>query len=216
MKTMTKLIALGIAGAMLSAMLVGCSKDKTDAGSTATSENAATEVINNEDMLKMPDGVSLTEDQMKIAMSSYAGYMTQALADQGYTVEVRYDDDGSVHFDATKTDENGETTTTPDINQFDSLEDAFAYLYNVGQIDAEGNLLVSVSKSEEEAAAEAAADSAGEDTAPTEESVSEGEEESEADSAEDTGDSDVSEEDAAASESTDAAAEDTAAASEAE
>lgn len=206
MKTMTKLIALGIAGAMLSAMLVGCSKDKTDTDSTATSESAATEVINNEDMLKMPDGVNLTEDQMKIAMSSYAGYMTQALADQGYTVEVRYDDDGSVHFDATKTDENGETTTTPDINQFDSLEDAFAYLYNVGQIDAEGNLLVSVSKSEEEAAVEAAADSASEDTAPTEESVSDGEGESESEAAEDT----------AASENTDTAAEDAAAASAAE
>lgn len=203
MKTMTKLIALGVAGAMLSAMLVGCSKGKTDSASTSTRENAATEVINNEDMLKMPDGVNLSEDQMKIVMSSYAGYMTQALADQGYTVEVRYDGDGSVHFDATKTDESGEAMTTPDINQFGSLEDAFAYLYNVGQIDAEGNLLVSVSKSEEEAAAEAAADSASEDTAPADES----------EAANDTSDS---EEDTAASENTDTPAEDTAAASEAE
>lgn len=197
--TMKKLIALGLAGAMMSAMLVGCSKKDTTQSSTSTGESAETEVINNEDMLKMPEGVSLSEDQMKIAMSSYAGYMTQALADQGYTVEVRYDDDGSVHFDATKTDENGEAATTPDINEFDSLEAAFAYLYNVGQIDAEGNLLVSISKSEEEAAADAAASSEATE-APAEGETVDGEETTEADATEGEEATDSDESDAATEE----------------
>lgn len=170
MKNLKRFVAIGIAGAMMLA-LAGCSKDAASASNSAqagTGETAsqAADVINKEDMLEMPDGVSLSEDQMKIALSAYAGYMTEALKGE-YTVEVRYDNDGSVHFDGSKTEEDGTVVEAPDMNTFDSIEDAFAYLYNIGQIDAEGNLLVSVSSGESETTADG---DAAEEATDTEES----------------------------------------------
>lgn len=145
--------ALCLAMAMACTAFVGCGK-KDDATSTsaATSESAV-EVLDNSKLTEMPDGVSLSEDQMKATMNAYAAYMSEALASDGYTVTVRYDDDGSVHFDGSKTADDGSTVEVPDLSKFDNLSAAFAYLYNCGQADAEGNLLVSTSVSADEAAA---------------------------------------------------------------
>lgn len=157
--TMKKGAALCVAAVMACAALAGCSKKddsaQSGASSAATSESSA-EILDNSKLTEMPDGVTLSEDQMKTTMSAYAAYMSEALAADGYTVTVRYDDDG-VHFDGTKTADDGSTVEIPDLSKFDDLKSAFAYLYNCGQADAEGNLLVSTSMSAEEAAAQEAA-----------------------------------------------------------
>lgn len=157
--TMKKGAALCVAAVMACAALAGCSKKddsaQSGASSAATSESS-TEVLDNSKLTEMPDGVTLSEDQMKTTMSAYAAYMSEALAADGYTVTVRYDDDG-VHFDGSKTADDGSTVEIPDLSKFDDLKSAFAYLYNCGQADAEGNLLVSTSVSAEEAAAQEAA-----------------------------------------------------------
>lgn len=173
--TMKKGAALCVAAVMACAALAGCSKKddsaQSGASSAATSESS-TEVLDNSKLTEMPDGVTLSEDQMKTTMSAYAAYMSEALAADGYTVTVRYDDDG-VHFDGSKTADDGSTVEIPDLSKFDDLKSAFAYLYNCGQADAEGNLLVSTSVSAEEAAAQEAASGDADATADSEDTDSE-------------------------------------------
>lgn len=173
--TMKKGAALCVAAVMACAALAGCSKKddsaQSGASSAATSESS-TEILDNSKLTEMPDGVTLSEDQMKTTMSAYAAYMSEALAADGYTVTVRYDDDG-VHFDGSKTADDGSTVEIPDLSKFDDLKSAFAYLYNCGQADAEGNLLVSTSVSAEEAAAQEAASGDADSTADSEDTDSE-------------------------------------------
>lgn len=173
--TMKKGAALCVAAVMACAVLAGCSKKddsaQSGASSAATSESS-TEILDNSKLTEMPDGVTLSEDQMKTTMSAYAAYMSEALAADGYTVTVRYDDDG-VHFDGSKTADDGSTVEIPDLSKFDDLKSAFAYLYNCGQADAEGNLLVSTSVSAEEAAAQEAASGDADATADSEDTDSE-------------------------------------------
>lgn len=173
--TMKKGAALCVAAVMACAALAGCSKKddsaQSGASSAATSESS-TEILDNSKLTEMPDGVTLSEDQMKTTMSAYAAYMSEALAADGYTVTVRYDDDG-VHFDGSKTADDGSTVEIPDLSKFDDLKSAFAYLYNCGQADADGNLLVSTSVSAEEAAAQEAASGDADATADSEDTDSE-------------------------------------------
>lgn len=193
--TMKKGAALCVAAVMACAALAGCSKKddsaQSGASSAATSESS-TEILDNSKLTEMPDGVTLSEDQMKTTMSAYAAYMSEALAADGYTVTVRYDDDG-VHFDGSKTADDGSTVEIPDLSKFDDLKSAFAYLYNCGQADAEGNLLVSTSVSAEEAAAQEAASDDADATADSEDTDAESteaasEETTDEAPAEDTGD----------------------------
>lgn len=174
--------ALCLAMAMACTAFVGCGKKDDAASASGATSESAVEVLDNSKLTEMPDGVSLSEDQMKTPMNAYAAYMTEALASDGYTVAVRYDEDGSVHFDGTKTAEDGSTVEVPDLSKFDNLSAAFAYLYNCGQADAEGNLLVATSVPAEEAAA-----SEAESTADSEASDSEAEStETDGDAAEST------------------------------
>lgn len=193
--TMKKGAALCVAAVMACAALAGCNKKddsaQSGASSAATSESS-TEILDNSKLTEMPDGVTLSEDQMKTTMSAYAAYMSEALAADGYTVTVRYDDDG-VHFDGSKTADDGSTVEIPDLSKFDDLKSAFAYLYNCGQADAEGNLLVSTSVSAEEAAAQEAASGDADATADSEDADAESteaasEETTDEAPAEDTGD----------------------------
>ena len=168
--TMKKGAALCVAAVMACAALAGCSKKddsaQSGASSAATSESS-TEILDNSKLTEMPDGVTLSEDQMKTTMSAYAAYMSEALAADGYTVTV------GVHFDGSKTADDGSTVEIPELSKFDDLKSAFAYLYNCGQADADGNLLVSTSVSAEEAAAQEAASGDADATADSEDADSE-------------------------------------------
>ena len=156
-----KAFAITISAAILCAALAGCSGNKDADSSGATSETAtssstseATDVTDDEALYEFPADANLSEDEMKATISAYADYMTQAMSGQGYTVTARFEDDGTVHYDGTRTDDAGNTDTITDLMTYDSVQDAFAYLYNCGQADAEGKLLVGVSEGVEEAASE--------------------------------------------------------------
>ena len=160
-----KAFAITISAAILCAALAGCSGNKDTDSSGATSETAtssstseATDVTDDESLYEFPADANLSEDEMKATISAYADYMTQAMAGQGYTVTARFEDDGTVHYDGTRTDDAGNTDTISDLMTYDSVQDAFAYLYNCGQADAEGKLLVGVSEGVEEAVDEAASE----------------------------------------------------------
>lgn len=189
--------ALCLAMAMACTAFVGCGKKDDAASASGATSESAVEVLDNSKLTEMPDGVSLSEDQMKTTMNAYAAYMTEALASDGYTVTVRYDEDGSVHFDGTKTAEDGSTVEVPDLSKFDNLSAAFAYLYNCGQADAEGNLLVATSVPTEEAAASEAESTAESEAADSEAESTEADSDA-AESTEEASSEDTAEADSAA------------------
>lgn len=189
--------ALCLAMAMACTAFVGCGKKDDAASASGATSESAVEVLDNSKLTEMPDGVSLSEDQMKTTMNAYAAYMTEALASDGYTVTVRYDEDGSVHFDGTKTAEDGSTVEVPDLSKFDNLSAAFAYLYNCGQADAEGNLLVATSVPAEEAAASEAESTAESEAADSEAESTEADSDA-AESTEEASSEDTAEADSAA------------------
>ena len=197
--------ALCLAMAMACTAFVGCGKKDDAASASGATSESAVEVLDNSKLTEMPDGVSLSEDQMKTTMNAYAAYMTEALASDGYTVTVRYDEDGSVHFDGTKTADDGSTVEVPDLSKFDNLSAAFAYLYNCGQADAEGNLLVATSVPAEEAAVSEAESTAESEAADSEASDSEAESTAESEAA----DSEASDSEAESAETDGDAAEST-------
>lgn len=193
-----KALAVTVTAALLCTALCSCSKKDAASSSTATSETAssssAAAVAEEESLTEFPSDCKLSEDEMKAVVSAYADYMTEALKADGYVVQARFDDDGSVHYDGTRTDSEGNTDTIKDLTSYGSVKDAFAYLYNCGQVDLEGNLLVGVSEGVEEAVSEAtseAQDMAEEEVAASEGTESETtdseETESEADSSADEG-----------------------------
>ena len=184
-----KAFAITISAAILCAALAGCSGNKDADSSGATSETAtssstseATDVTDDESLYEFPADANLSEDEMKTTISAYADYMTQAMAGQGYTVTARFEDDGTVHYDGTRTDDAGNTDTITDLMTYDSIQDAFAYLYNCGQADANGELLVGVSEGVEEAVDEAASE--GQEMAEEELAESEAASEAEGETAE--------------------------------
>lgn len=184
-----KAFAITISAAILCAALAGCSGNKDADSSGATSETAtssstseATDVTDDESLYEFPADANLSEDEMKATISAYADYMTQAMSGQGYTVTARFEDDGTVHYDGTRTDDAGNTDTITDLMTYDSIQDAFAYLYNCGQADANGELLVGVSEGVEEAVDEAASE--GQEMAEEELAESEASSEAEGETAE--------------------------------
>lgn len=151
---MKKTIVILLAVLLTASVFVACGK--TD----ITPESSSVEIVDPEaDMKIYPEGADLTETQLKGIVTSYAEYMTQALATEGYMAQARFETDGSVHFDGVSPNEDGTTKTVPDLKVFASVKEAYAYLYHSGQVDLEGNLLVKVSEGVE-AAVESAAQTA--------------------------------------------------------
>ena len=145
---MKKTMAILLMVLLSSSILMGCGKSEN------VPESSSVEIVDPEADLKIyPDEANFTESQLKGIVTSYAEYMTQALSSEGYKAQVRFETDGSVHFDGVRPDENG---TVPDLKVFNSLKEAYAYLYHSGQVDLEGNLLVKVSEGVEEAVESAA------------------------------------------------------------
>lgn len=153
-----KALVVTVAAALMCTALCSCSKKDAASSSAATSETATSSsaaVAEEENLTEFPSDCKLSEDDMKAVISAYADYMTEALKADGYVVQARFEDDGSVHYDGTRTDSEGNTDTIKDLTSYDSVKDAFAYLYNCGQVDLDGNLLVGVSEGVEEAVSEA-------------------------------------------------------------
>lgn len=135
-----KSIRIILACAMLGCMLTACGNQKME-------ESSQIEIVDPEADLKVfPTEAKLSEEEMKGVASAYADYMTEALGKEGYSAQIRFEDDGSVHFDGVRLNAENEEETVLDLKVFTSVQETFAYLYNSGQVDLEGNMLVSVSE----------------------------------------------------------------------
>lgn len=152
---LNKILAVMTAGVLLCFVLTACGGDKAASGASSEVDASSAAVVNDENLTEFPSDCKLSEDEMRAVVTAYADYMTEALKADGYVVEVRFEDDGSVHYDGTRTDAEGNTDTVKDLTSYSTVKDAFAYLYNCGQVDLEGNLLVGVSEGVQEAVEEA-------------------------------------------------------------
>ena len=196
---LNKILAVMTAGVLLCFALTACGGDKAASGASSAVDASSAAVVNDENLTEFPSDCKLSEDEMRAVVTAYADYMTEALKADGYVVEVRFEDDGSVHYDGTRTDAEGNTDTVKDLTSYSTVKDAFAYLYNCGQVDLEGNLLVGVSEgvqeaveeatSEAESIAEAELDAAEEGAEITESAPAESEASSALESAADSADS---------------------------
>lgn len=159
---MKKIVSILLILAMCLCLFAACGKsdDKGEGASSAAanSSSASSEIVEPNALTVMPEGteVKLSDDELKAVAAAYADYMTAALKSEGYSVTARFEDDGSVHFDGERTDEAGQVDSIADLNKFASLKECFAYLYNCGQVDLDGNLLVGVSEGVEEIVEETA------------------------------------------------------------
>lgn len=152
---LNKILAVMTAGVLLCFALTACGGDRAASGASSEVDASSAAVVNDENLTEFPSDCKLSEDEMRAVVAAYADYMTEALKADGYVVEVRFEDDGSVHYDGTRTDAEGNTDTVKDLTSYSTVKDAFAYLYNCGQVDLEGNLLVGVSEGVQEAVEEA-------------------------------------------------------------
>lgn len=152
---LNKILAVMTAGVLLCFALTACGGDKAASGASSEVDASSAAVVNDENLTEFPSDCKLSEDEMRAVVTAYADYMTEALKADGYVVEVRFEDDGSVHYDGTRTDAEGNTDTVKDLTSYSTVKDAFAYPYNCGQVDLEGNLLVGVSEGVQEAVEEA-------------------------------------------------------------
>lgn len=159
---MKKIVSILLILAMCLCLFAACGKpdDKGEGASSAAanSSSASSEIVEPNALTVMPEGteVKLSDDELKAVAAAYADYMTAALKSEGYSVTARFEEDGSVHFDGERTDEAGQVDSIADLNKFASLKECFAYLYNCGQVDLDGNLLVGVSEGVEEIVEETA------------------------------------------------------------
>ena len=152
---LNKILAVMTAGVLLCFALTACGGDMAASGASSEVDASSAAVVNDENLTEFPSDCKLSEDEMRAVVTAYADYMTEALKADGYVVEVRFEDDGSVHYDGTRTDAEGNTDTVKDLTSYSTVKDACAYPYHGGQGDLEGNLLVGVSEGVQEAVEEA-------------------------------------------------------------
>lgn len=162
---MKKIVSVLMVFAIL-CCLCACGTKPTDADSQSepASSAATNPVQDTASLTEMPEDadLKLSDDQLRAVAAAYADYMTAALKNDGYTVTARFESDGSIHFDGERVDANGNVDTIIDLNKFEDATACFAYLYNCGQVDIDGNLLVGVSEGVQEAVEETAAEAESE------------------------------------------------------
>lgn len=121
-----------ICTALIVFSLTGCAKDTRQGKEDMTADSKTIEVV---------EGVSLGEDTMKKSIVAYYDIYNEAFAKAGedITVTVDFTDKGEVNIVSTQ---NNKKQT---IFSWQSIVDAFSYLYEKEQVDLKGNVLVDVS-----------------------------------------------------------------------
>lgn len=111
-------------------------------GQSASSGNlppatSGMETDRSEELFEFPEKCTLSESEMEEVLEEYVDCMSQSLVGSGITVTLKIQEDGSVHF-------NGKqgTVDIPDLKVYDSVKDTFAYLYNMGHVSIDGQLLI--------------------------------------------------------------------------
>lgn len=121
-----------ICTALIVFSLMGCAKDTRQGKEDMTADSKTIEVV---------EGVSLSEDTMKKSIVAYYDIYNEAFAKAGedITVTVDFTDKGEVNIVSTQNDKK------QTIFSWQSIVDAFSYLYEKEQVDLKGNVLVDVS-----------------------------------------------------------------------
>lgn len=148
--TASKVVSIILAVTLMGLPLVGCNANKQpDSVEMSTEETAAAEARAR--LYAFPDECKLSDEEIQGTISAYAEYLTGAMSADEYTFSVRFEDDGTVHFDGERIASNGATIPVADVKVFDTLHDCYAYLYNNGQVDIDGNVLAILSEGLSEA-----------------------------------------------------------------
>lgn len=121
-----------ICTALIVFSLTGCAKDTRQGKEDMTADSKTIEVV---------EGVNLSEDTMKNSIVAYYDIYNEAFAKAGedITVTVDFTDKGEVNIVSTQNDKK------QTIFSWQSIVDAFSYLYEKEQVDLKGNVLVDVS-----------------------------------------------------------------------
>lgn len=121
-------------------LLAGCGDNKTPQGDSssaaASSSSIATSIVEPVDVL---EGCELTDEQMKQVVEDYFAVLQAVMTQSGDPVEFKTDvsKDGYDVY----TVRDGETSDEPSLS-WENVREAYRFLYSHGQVDLEGNLLV--------------------------------------------------------------------------
>lgn len=149
---MKKVVSILLVAAILCCALAGCKKNVTADSSSADPASQNPTTSQGESALQMlPEDFDLSDEAMEAAVSAYVEQLSELCRTQtaeatdtkqitGVVLNVL--EDGTVNFDATAVDEDGVETTVMAYS-FNSMKEAYAYLYVAGCVDANGNLLTS-------------------------------------------------------------------------
>ena len=88
----------------------------------------------------LPPGVSFERSEMIASLQAYEAAVNESLAEDGYRIFFWNDEKEFVHLTLYYADWKGEEAMVPDVKLFWNIEEAFASLYNLGQIDENGNV----------------------------------------------------------------------------
>ena len=155
--TLTKFIAASLAITMMCPLMTSCGKSESASASTTLT-------------YELPANCSLSEDEMVTAINEYTKYVSSALGGDGYNIEFKVKNDGTCMFagqyvsqapassattNRTSTSSSSssstlEDETIPDLITFQSVEECFAYLYQSGQIDKDGNIIAGLASADNE------------------------------------------------------------------
>lgn len=134
---MKKTIAIAISVVIAMTFITACGKTEESSGSVSTtSESAITSahVIQEVDIL---ENCNLSEEQMMTVIKDYYKVFEAIMNKNGDTMTFEVEEaDGKVSVRAVRENEE------PSVLEWDSVKRAYEFLYTQGQVDLEGNLLV--------------------------------------------------------------------------
>lgn len=150
MKNIKKILAVTLAVALVGAAFVGCGKKDAASSSLAPGQENPTVAQGENAVMQLPEDFNLTDEQMTESVAAYvevlSGLCSAETADldtgkQITALALNVHEDNTVTFDATTLDADGQESTATAYS-FNSMKEAFAYLFASGCLDAQGNLLV--------------------------------------------------------------------------
>ena len=121
---------------------------------------------------ELPEGCSLTEEEMQKCIEDYAAYVSKALSPDGYTISFEVNGEGKCRFTGAYVANHGDSSSTsndgsssdsivgtdesiPSLMVFNTVAECFGYLYQAGQLDVDGNIVAGMAAATTEGAGSA-------------------------------------------------------------
>ena len=138
MKSLKKILAMSQTFIMALTLLAGCGKGTSDSGSALTADEVA---------LAQMEDCTLSDEEMLDVIKEYFDVFTALFEKTGENIVATVITKGDTVMVNTSRPElddegnpTGKTVTDEAVFEWDSARDAYAYLYQQGQVDLEGNL----------------------------------------------------------------------------